>query len=154
MALGGLGLAARGAHLPALLDRGISHLSTLLPAAARLAPAERLQVLIGYQFVIYLLLVPLMIALSVTTFSIFEERRSHTLEPLLATPVRTWELLVGKALAGWLPALGLTWLCALLFVLGFSAFASRTAMTVLLGPAWFVSLLLLTPLIALLALFL
>ncbi|MDO8690324.1 MAG: ABC transporter ATP-binding protein [Dehalococcoidia bacterium] len=55
---------------------------------------------------------PTMIAINFATFSIVDEKLSGSLEPLLATPVRTWELLLGKALAGVIPALIITWVCA------------------------------------------
>ena len=59
-----------------------------------------------------------MVAISLATFSIVDEKLSGSLEALLATPVKTWELLLGKALAGAMPALLVTWICAALFILG------------------------------------
>ena len=63
------------------------------------------------------LLIPAMIANVCATQSIVEEKTTRTLEPLLATPVRTWELLVGKILAGAVPALLAAWASSGLFVL-------------------------------------
>lgn len=50
-----------------------------------------------------------MIAKNIATFSIVEEKQTKTLEPLLATPVQTWELLIGKALSGAIPAVIMSW---------------------------------------------
>jgi len=59
-----------------------------------------------------------MIAMRFASFSIIEEKQERTSEPLFATPVRTWELLLGKAPAGAIPSLLITWLCAGLFLEG------------------------------------
>lgn len=55
------------------------------------------------------LIFPVTIPSILAASSIVGEKEAGTLEPLLATPIRTWELLVGKALASVLPALALTW---------------------------------------------
>ncbi|HEY9854912.1 MAG TPA: hypothetical protein V6D05_04180, partial [Stenomitos sp.] len=59
------------------------------------------------------------------------------LEPLLATPIATGELLLGKALAAGVPGLMLTWaswLVTLAAGLGFGA--TRVMHATLLSPAW------------------
>jgi len=113
----------------------LEKLRDALPSVSGLPDMEQFQVLLLSQFNMYLLLIPTMIAISFATFSIVEEKMSRSLEPLLATPVRTWELLLGKALSGALPALFITWVCA----------------GILLTPSWFLSLCLLTPGVALLS---
>ena len=94
--------------------------------------ADQFRVLLLSQFNFFLLIVPAMIANVFATLSIVEEKVTRTLEPLLATPVRTWELLVGKALSGAIPALLATWACAGIFVgcavgLGWSDLLGRSS---------------------------
>jgi ABC-type Na+ efflux pump permease subunit len=82
-------------------------------SAAELAGAFAVQ-----QFLAFFLLMPAYIPLSIATFSIIGEKQARTLEPVLATPIRTVELLTGKAVAtdsSWLvgvfvlgPAVGLS----------------------------------------------
>ncbi len=113
--------------------------------------AGTLRLLILRQFPFFVLLIPAMVANVFATLGIVEEKVSRTLEPLLATPVRTWELLVGKILSGALPALAVAWLSAGLFVgvgyaLGWGALL-RTCLT----PAFFLSIFLLMPAVSLLS---
>ena len=46
---------------------------------------------------------PAYIPLSIATFSIIGEKQARTLEPVLATPIRTVELLTAKAIAALVP---------------------------------------------------
>ncbi len=86
------------------------------PGLASLSSTEKFQLLSYLQFPVYMLLIPMMIAGITVTFSIVEEKQNRTLEPLLATPARTWEILLAKALSGMLPATLVSWFCGALFV--------------------------------------
>jgi ABC-2 type transport system permease protein len=92
-----------------------------------------------------------MIAMNSAAFSIVEEKLSRSLEPLLATPVKTGELLLGKALAGAIPALIITWVCALILLLAVAGIGWGNLVGILITPVWFISLFLLTPAITVLS---
>ena len=118
--------------------------------------AERFQLLMVSQFPYYLLLVPTMIAISLATFSIVEEKQTGTLEPLLATPVRTWELLLGKALSGAIPAIIMSWICAVVFLVGIAFLVSKSVVqyclqSPVLAYLWLISLILLVPAVSVLS---
>jgi len=134
-----------------LLGKGMENWLTMFPALGELPLIERFQVFFFAQFPFYLLLIPVMVAVSFATFSIVEEKQERTLEPLLATPVRTWELLSGKALAGAIPSLLITWFCAGLFLTGIIGMGSGHLLKFVLNAQWFISLFLLVPLFSLLA---
>jgi ABC-2 type transport system permease protein len=125
--------------------------SEALPAISGLPITEQLQVFLLSQFSFYLLLIPIMIAISFATFSIVDEKQSHSLEALLATPIRTWELLLGKALSGAIPAIIVTWLCGLILLLGVQLMGWGHLLSYFLNPAWFLTLFLVTPAICLLS---
>jgi len=110
-----------------------------------LSSADQFRVLLASQFNFFLLVIPAMIANVFATLSIVEEKVTRTLEPLLATPVRTWELLVGKALSGAIPALLTTWACAGIFVAAVAGLGWGHLLGFVIGPSWYLSLLLLTP---------
>jgi ABC-2 type transport system permease protein len=129
----------------------IQHLVKVLPAMAALPAEAQLKVLLLNQFSFFLLLIPTMIAISFATFSIVDEKLSHSLEALLATPVRTWELLLGKALSGSLPAIVITWLCSLVFLLGVVGLGWSHLIGLVVTPSWYISLFLLTPAVAVLS---
>jgi ABC-2 type transport system permease protein len=134
-----------------IFQNAISKLQQAQPAVSGLVPTEQLLVLLLNQFTFFLLLIPTMIAISVATFSIVEEKLSRSLEALLATPVRTSELLLGKALAGALPAVIATWVCAGVFLLATSALGWGHLHRFVTTPSWFLSLFVLTPAITLLS---
>lgn len=129
----------------------IGKLREMLPALSTLPLVEQLRVLLLSQFNFFLLLIPAMISMNSVTFSIVEEKLSRSLEPLLATPVRTWEVLLGKALAGAIPALVLTWLCGGILVFSLFAIGWANLTCFLVTPAWFMNLFLLTPALAVLS---
>ncbi len=56
------------------------------------------------QFIIFLLLIPAMIPSLIAPASIILEKESKTLEPLLATPIKTKELMLGKTMTSIIPA--------------------------------------------------
>lgn len=129
----------------------LNKLRAALPATQTLPPTQQVQSLLLNQFNFFLLLIPTMIAISFATFSIVEEKLTRTLEPLLATPVRTWELLMGKALSGAIPAIIVTWVCAILFLAGVSIMGWGSLIVVVISPGWFITLFLLAPAVAVLS---
>ena len=134
-----------------LIQDALSNLTQAIPSVAELAPRDQLRVLLLSQFSFFLLLVPTMVAMSFATFSIVEEKLSGSLEPLLATPVRTGELLLGKALSGAVLALIATWVCAGVFLAATAAMGWGSLLHLVLGPAWFISLFLITPAVVVLS---
>lgn len=70
------------------------------------------------QFLLLFMLMPLIIPATVAAYSIVGEKTTRTLEPLLATPISTLELLAGKGLAAIIPAVLVTWVAFGLFAVG------------------------------------
>src|SRR4030066_1096886 len=68
---------------------------------------DPLRVLIGFmlkQLLIFLLMIPAMVPSLIAPSSIIMEKENNTLDPLLATPIKTSELLLGKTLTALVPA--------------------------------------------------
>ena len=63
----------------------------------------RAQAWVFQEFLILLSLSPISASMSVAAWSIVGEKQARTLEPLLATPLTTFELLAAKALSALLP---------------------------------------------------
>ncbi len=129
----------------------LEKLHTALPEAAGLDMADQIRVLLLSQLNFYLLLIPITVAISFSTFSVVEEKLSGSLEALLATPVRTGELLLGKALAGWIPAVLVTWMASGLTLAVVALLGWGGLVSMVVTPTWIACLLLLTPAVALLA---
>src|SRR3954453_21948939 len=122
------------------------------PALAGMSQAELGQAMMGQAFSSMFLLLPMLLPSIIASYSIVGEKTNRTLEPLLATPIKTWELLAGKILAALLPSMLLTWLAGAIFVAGVWASAlSARVFVAIVSPGWLMVFLICTPLLALIA---
>ncbi len=83
-----------------------------------LSGGECSQIILAGQFTILFMMIPLMIPATIAPYSIVGEKTQRSLEPLLATPISTSELLLGKNLSAVIPALLATWLAYAIYALG------------------------------------
>ncbi len=72
---------------------------------------------------LYMLLVPVVMPSTLAAYSVVGEREQGTLEPLLTTPLRTSELILGKAAAVMVPTMVLSYSLYVLFLLCVQLFA-------------------------------
>lgn len=120
------------------------------PALLGLTGREFGQAVLGLQVSVLFFLLPLIIPSVIAAYSIVGEKAGRTLEPLLASPIRIWQLLLGKSLAALLPSVTVTWLLGAVFVAGVREIAvSPRVVDVIISPGWVIVLLLCTPLLAL-----
>ena len=104
------------------------------------------------QFLILFMMMPLIIPITIAAYSIVGEKTTRSLEPLLATPITTAELLTGKNLAATIPAVLATWVGFALFAVGSLIISGSRAVTAsLLDPMWLLAVLLVGPLMAVLS---
>jgi len=119
----------------------------------------RVQTFFFQQFLLVFLVVPVSVAMSAAAHAVVGEKEARTMEPLLATPLTTAELLVAKVLGALLPAVIVSAPGLLLYLASIAVFAEpgvfQTMMTmrsaatvVLLGPGLALIALQLTVLIA------
>lgn len=97
---------------------------------------------------LYLLGIPALVPAFIAACSVVGEREQGTLEPVLTTPVRREELLLGKATAALLPAAAVSYLVFAAFLAGLRALASPAVASALLRPGDLVAQLVGTPLLA------
>ncbi|MBC8161349.1 MAG: ABC transporter permease subunit [Roseiflexaceae bacterium] len=95
-------------------------------------------------------LTPLLLPSILAAYSIVGEKANRTLEPILASPIKTWELLLGKSLASIAPSVVITWGCAVFFAIAVRtvALSPRVAQAII-SPGWVALIVLCTPLMAL-----
>ena len=97
---------------------------------------------------LYMLLVPAMVPSAMAAYSVVGEREQGTLEPVLITPLRRAEFLIGKALAVLVPTLAIAYLIFGIF-LGIAAiFAQPGVASAVFEPSHLLVQLLFTPLLA------
>jgi ABC-2 type transport system permease protein len=122
------------------------------PALRGLSAEGAIQGWIFQQFLILLVLTPVAGSMSVAAYSVIGEKQARTLEPLLATPLTTLELLAAKVLGAFVPAVSLTVACFALYLAGVVAFAEPGVYRALMTPASLAIVFVLGPLAALVAL--
>ncbi len=98
---------------------------------------------------LYLLLIPVVTPSTLAAYTVVGEREQGTLEPLLTTPIRRQELILGKAAAVIIPTLALSYLVFVLFLSAVALLASAAVVSAVFahGPV-ILALLLFTPLLA------
>ena len=116
-----------------------------------LTEAECLQVYFLSLFLFMFMIIPVAIPVTIAAYSIVGEKTTHSLEPLLATPITTTELLAGKALAAMTPAIVATWASYIIFLIGTRFLVNDAVFSQILDPMWILAILVVGPLLALMA---
>jgi ABC-2 type transport system permease protein len=99
--------------------------------------------------ILYLLLIPTIMPSTLAAYSVVGEREQGTLEPLLTTPLRQQEFLLGKATSVMIPTLALSYTLFGVFLAAVRLFAnSAVASAVFHDSPVILALLLLAPLMA------
>jgi ABC-2 type transport system permease protein len=101
------------------------------------------------QFLVFFLLMPAYIPLSIATFSIIGEKQARSLEPVLAAPIRTVELLAGKAIAALVPGVLAGWATYVVFVALASVVYGPALLGVVTDGSWLTGVFLLGPAVGL-----
>lgn len=112
--------------------------------------ADLVQGLGALESQMFFLIIPFTITLTIASYSVVGEKQNRTLEPLLATPIETWQLLLGKALVSVIPGVVATWLAYSMFVVIIKLFAGYLAADIVTGAPYLILVFLLTPLITIL----
>ncbi|MFH2039333.1 MAG: ABC transporter permease subunit [Chloroflexota bacterium] len=114
--------------------------------------SECFQVYLVSQFMMLFMLIPLAIPITIAAYSIVGEKNARSLEPLLATPITTFELLVGKSLAAVIPAIIATYGSFIVFIAGVSLLIkSKAVLMAFMDLRWLVAIFIVGPLMAVLA---
>lgn len=96
---------------------------------------------------VYMLAIPALVPAALAAYSIVGERVQGTLEPLLTTPVRRRELILGKALAAFVPSVGVAYGVFVFFIVIVELFAAPGVAPALLQAPDLVAQFLFTPLL-------
>ncbi|MGB6452970.1 MAG: ABC transporter permease subunit [Streptosporangiaceae bacterium] len=97
---------------------------------------------------LYLLAIPALVPATLAAYAVVGERQQGTLEPVLATPVRREEFLLGKALAVLAPSVAISYAVFALFAVSVEVFAQPGVGSALLAGPDVLAQLIFTPLIA------
>ncbi len=113
--------------------------------------ADCTQVYMLNLFTLMFMILPVMVPVTIAAYSIVGEKTTRSLEPLLATPITTMELIIGKAAAAVIPAIVVTWLSFGIYM-GITRFMTNDAVFArIIDPMWLLAVFLVGPLLAVLA---
>ncbi len=119
---------------------------------ANLSGGECFQVFMVSEFMLLFMIIPLAIPATISAYSIVGEKTTRSLEPLLATPITTAELLTGKGLAALIPAVIATYGAFAIYAAGaFIMVQNKVAIEAMLDARWLIAVFIVGPLMALLA---
>jgi ABC-2 type transport system permease protein len=121
----------------------------MLPELAGLTGNRLIQAFVFHQFALLLMLVPVVSATALATHAVIGEKQARALEPLLATPISTIELLAAKCLTPFVFALVLTWFAGALYVGGILLVGEPGVWRSILGARTFIMFMILGPLVEL-----
>jgi ABC-2 type transport system permease protein len=117
-----------------------------------LSSADCMQVFLVSQFMMMFMIIPVAIPVTIAAYSIVGEKTTRSLEPLLATPITTTELLIGKCLAAAIPAVLATYGAFGIFAAGsWILVANKALLSALLDTRWVIAIFIVGPLIAIMA---
>ena len=97
---------------------------------------------------VYMLAIPALVPAALAAYAVVGERLQGTLEPILATPVRREELLMGKALAAFVPAVVVSYLVFAVFLVIVEVFAAPAVASALFQGPELLCQVVFTPLLA------
>lgn len=97
---------------------------------------------------LYMLGIPAVVPAVVAAYTVVGERQQGTLEPVLTTPARQEEFLLGKALAALLPSLAVSYIVYGLVLTVIELFATPTVATVVVRGPEIIAQAVFTPLVA------
>ncbi|MGD0375291.1 MAG: ABC transporter permease [Streptosporangiaceae bacterium] len=97
---------------------------------------------------LYLLAIPALVPATLAAYSVVGERQQGTLEPVLGTPIRREEFLLGKALASFVPSVAISYAVYAFFLATVEIFAQPGIAPALLRGSDLLAQLVFTPLLA------
>jgi ABC-2 type transport system permease protein len=127
-------------------DADLVRVSRVVGVSEDLSNDGRIQLFLFQQFLMMFLITPVTGAMALASHAVVGEKQARTLEPLLATPVTTFELLIAKVLGALLPTMTISVIGLAIYLGGIAWFAAtgvgaamaslRTLLlTILVAPA-------------------
>ena len=111
------------------------------------ASGTQIRAAVGVMSLLFLI-VPIVIPPVIASYSVVGERVQGTLEPVLTTPVRQDELLLGKAVAAFVPSVGIAYAIYLIAAVSVRFGAAHVVSSVVWHPPQLLAQILFTPLLA------
>jgi len=125
----------------------------IAPEFKQFHPKIAVMILMNEQYMFYYLMIPAILPVIIAAHSIIGEKEIKSLEPLLATPITIYELLLGKSIAATIIPVISTWIAYGLTVIIELFIVPPPVFTYLVRPVWLLGIGLLGPVLAFLSVF-
>jgi ABC-2 type transport system permease protein len=137
-------------YLPESLEQGeMDMYISILPGSEGMTAQEALVTFFSRAILPFFMLMPAMLPMMIASYSIIGEKKNRTLEPLLASPVSVFDILISKTLSSLLPALITTYVAAGFFALIVTLVTYPIVNKILLlDTMWLIGLFMLGPLLS------
>ncbi len=120
------------------------------PLLAGLTPTQIAQAMQGSASRTVFFLIPFVVPTILAAHSVAGEKVGRTLEPVLAAPLQTWQLLLAKSLTALIPTILATWVAGIAFAVEVKSMAlSPAEVPLILSPGWLAAMLLAVPMMGL-----
>jgi ABC-2 type transport system permease protein len=96
---------------------------------------------------LFFMIIPTTVTVTIASYSIVGEKEKRTLEPLLATPIETWQLLLGKALVSVIPGALATWAAYAIYAVVLKLVAAPLAANYVTSAPYLILIFIFTPLL-------
>ena len=133
-------------------DMDLVNLSAVTGLHDELSSDGRIQLFLFQQFLVLFLVIPITGAMALAAHAVVGEKQARTLEPLLATPITTFELLVAKVLGALIPTLTVSLIGVTVYFAGIALFSAPGVLHAMAGARSAVLLLIVGPTSALVSL--
>jgi ABC-2 type transport system permease protein len=133
-------------------DADLLRVSALIGAGDDLSGDGRIQLFLFHQFLLLFLVIPITGAMALAAHAVVGEKQARTLEPLLATPITTLELLVAKVLGALIPTFAISLIGLVIYVLGIALLAEPGVAAAMASTSTAVLMLVVAPSAALISL--
>jgi ABC-2 type transport system permease protein len=133
-------------------DSDFVRVSAIADQQDELDVEAQIQLFLLQQFLMLFLLTPTTGAMSLAAHSVVSEKQSRTLEPLLATPIRTFDLLLAKVLGSLVPPLAIGLAGLGLYFIGVAILTEPGVLRAMINPRTLVLVFVVGPAAALVAL--
>jgi len=133
-------------------DPGLVRVSASAGPHGELSADARVQFFLFQQFLMLFLMTPITAAMALAAHAIVGEKQARTLEPLLATPVTTGELLIAKVLGALLPTSAISFAGVALYFAGIAMLGAPGVLRAMITPRTALLVFVIGPAVALVSL--
>lgn len=132
-----------------LASNDTAKMVSILPGSENMTVQEAFITFMVKAMLPFFMILPAILPMIISSYSIIGEKRNRTLEPLLAAPIEVEDIMMGKTISALAPGLVATWISAAIFAVLIWAFTHNIVHRIIVpDTTWLLGLFVLGPLLA------